>query len=223
MSLPALKIGDLTCRIPIIQGGMGIGVSLSGLASAVAQQGGIGVIAGAMTGISEPDASSDSTQADIRALKREIQTARSNTDGVLGVNIMVALNNYADLVRTSISEGIDVIFSGAGLPMDLPGYLTEGARTKLVPIVSSARAAALLCKSGSPVSPISPMRSSWKVPWQEGTWVSRRKSSTIRSLPWKTWFPKSWRRSIESEPPTESVSPSLPPGVYIPERTSADI
>jgi nitronate monooxygenase len=146
MSLPELKIGDLTSRIPIIQGGMGIGVSLSGLASAVAEQGGIGVIAGAMTGISEPDASSDSAQADIRALKREIQAARSKTDGVLGVNIMVALNNYADLVRTSISEGIDVIFSGAGLPMDLPGYLTEGARTKLVPIVSSARAAALLCK-----------------------------------------------------------------------------
>lgn len=146
MTLPQLKIGDLISRIPIIQGGMGIGISLSGLASAVAEQGGIGVIAAAMAGINESDAAKDSTNANIRALKQEIRKAREKTDGILGVNIMVALSNYGDLVRASIEEGIDIIFSGAGLPLDLPGYLTNGCRTKLAPIVSSARAAAVLCR-----------------------------------------------------------------------------
>lgn len=146
MTFPELRIGDLISRIPVIQGGMGIGVSLSGLASAVAEQGGIGVIAAAMTGIGESDAKSDSTAANIRTLKTEIRKAREKTNGILGVNIMVALSNFSDLVRASIEEGVDVIFSGAGLPMDLPGYLSKGAKTKLVPIISSARAAAILCR-----------------------------------------------------------------------------
>ena len=146
MNLPELKIGDLVCRVPIIQGGMGVGISLSGLASAVANQGGIGVIAAAMPGIHEPDIGKDSDAANRRALTREIRKARQLTDGVIGVNIMVALTNYADMVRTSIAEGIDIIFSGAGLPLDLPQYLTKGATTKLAPIVSSARAAKIICK-----------------------------------------------------------------------------
>lgn len=143
---PTLHIGDLTARIPIIQGGMGVGISLSGLASAVANEGGVGVISAAMIGNAEPDVIKDPTGAHIRALTREIRKARELTKGILGVNVMVALSNFADMVTTSVREGIDVIFCGAGLPLDLPKYLTEGAKTKLVPIVSSGRAAAVLCK-----------------------------------------------------------------------------
>ncbi|MBW1845760.1 MAG: nitronate monooxygenase [Deltaproteobacteria bacterium] len=146
MTLPDLKIGTLVSKLPIIQGGMGVGISLSSMASAVANEGGIGVIAAAMPGIHEPDIVANSGEANIRVLKNEIRKSRQMTTGVLGVNIMVALTNYSDMVRTSIGEGIDVIFSGAGLPLDLPKYLSPGAITKLVPIISSARAARILCK-----------------------------------------------------------------------------
>ncbi|MGD8846614.1 MAG: nitronate monooxygenase [Desulfobacteraceae bacterium] len=146
MQFPSLKIGDLVSRIPIIQGGMGVGISLSGLASAVANEGGIGVIAGAMTGIHEPDIQNNSTEANLRVLKREIRKAKELTKGVLGANIMVALTDFADLVKAALREKIDVIFSGAGLPLDLPGYLKEGMKTKLVPIVSSGRAATIICR-----------------------------------------------------------------------------
>ncbi len=146
MNLPELKIGDLVCRIPIIQGGMGVGISMSGLSSAVANEGGIGVIAGAMVGIDEPDITENPVAANVRAMKLMIRRARSLTRGIIGVNIMFALTHYADLVKAAIEEGVDIIFSGAGLPMDLPGYLPIGSRTKLVPIVSSARAARLICQ-----------------------------------------------------------------------------
>lgn len=146
MQLPKLRIGNLVSKIPIIQGGMGVGISLSGLASAVANEGGIGVIAAAILGIHEPDYTKNSDQANIRVLKNEIRKARKMTSGVLGVNIMVALTNFGDMVRTSIEEGIDIIFAGAGLTFDLPGYLPKGAKTKLVPIISSARAAKIICK-----------------------------------------------------------------------------
>jgi nitronate monooxygenase len=146
VGLPALKIGDLIAKLPIVQGGMGVGISLSGLASAVADEGGIGVIAAALIGMSEPDLYSNFQNANIRALRAEIRKAREKTKGILGVNIMVVLTNFADLVKTSIEEGIDVIFSGAGLPLDLPKYLKDGIRTKLVPIISSGRAAKIICK-----------------------------------------------------------------------------
>ncbi len=155
MKLPELHFGDRVASLPIIQGGMGVGISLSGLASAVANEGGVGVIAAAMIGMGEPDVSQNPDEANRRALREEIRKARERmTQGLLGVNIMVALTNFADMVRTSIREGADVIFSGAGLPLDLPKYLreelpgelAEKAKTKLVPIVSSARAAAVLCK-----------------------------------------------------------------------------
>ncbi|MEA3505851.1 MAG: nitronate monooxygenase, partial [Bacteroidota bacterium] len=106
----------------------------------------IGVIATAGIGMFEKSYAKNFIQANINGLKNEIASARAKTDGVLGVNIMVAITNFSDMVKTSISEGIDVIFSGAGLPLDLPKYLTEGAKTKLVPIVSSGRAAAIICK-----------------------------------------------------------------------------
>ena len=124
---------------------MGVGISLSGLASAVANQGGIGVISTASIGLVGNKFSKNNKLANINALKEEIKKARNLTKGVIGVNIMVALNNFADMVKTSIDEGIDIIFSGAGLPLDLPKYLSEGAKTKLVPIVSSAKAAKVIC------------------------------------------------------------------------------
>lgn len=146
MNLPQLKIGDLVAKVPVIQGGMGVGISLSGLASAVAKEGGIGVIAAAMIGLTSKNGGKDHAKAHIDALTEEIRKAKEMTSGVLGVNIMVALSNFADMVSTSVKEGADVIFSGAGLPLDLPKYLTDGAKTKLVPIVSSGRAASIICK-----------------------------------------------------------------------------
>jgi len=144
--LPELKIGNFTARLPIIQGGMAIGISLSGLASAVANEGGIGIIATAGVGMSEPDLYKNFVNANIEGLKKEISKARERTRGILGVNIMVALTNYADMVKTSVSEGIDIIFSGGGLPLDLPLLVGDNVKTKLVPIVSSGRAAKLLCR-----------------------------------------------------------------------------
>ncbi|MCE5196443.1 MAG: nitronate monooxygenase family protein [Negativicutes bacterium] len=143
---PSLTIGDLTVKLPIIQGGMGIGISLSGLASAVANQGGIGVISTAGIGMSEPDFNTNYLEANIRALRKEIKLARVLSKGVLGVNIMVASSNFADMVKTAIEEGIDLIFSGAGLPLTLPSFLTPSSKTKLAPIVSSARAVKLIAK-----------------------------------------------------------------------------
>jgi len=146
MNIKSLKIGNLNVRLPIIQGGMGVGVSLSSLASAVANEGGIGVISAAVIGMNEPDFKTNYLEANIRALKNEIRRAKELTKGILGVNIMVALSNYADMVRTAIEEGIDIIFSGAGLPLDLPGFLQGSTRTKLVPIISSKRAAGIIIK-----------------------------------------------------------------------------
>jgi len=156
MPFPSLTIGDETIPLPIIQGGMGIGVSMNNLAAAVANEGGIGVIAGALIGFMEKDISKNPEEADSRALASQIRQAREKSQdasGLLGVNIMVALVNFAALVRTALAEKIDVIFSGAGLPLDLPAYLREAAEkaqeeihTKLAPIVSSARAATLIAK-----------------------------------------------------------------------------
>lgn len=146
MTFPKLRIGDLVADVPIIQGGMGIGVSLSRLASAVAGEGGIGVIATAGIGVLGMDRDQGYLEASINVLRQEIRKAKEATKGILGVNIMVALTNFADMVETSIAEGIDLILSGAGLPLDLPKYLKEGVRTKLVPIISSAKAARIICK-----------------------------------------------------------------------------
>lgn len=129
----------------IIQGGMGVGISLSGLASAVANEGGVGVISAAGLGWIHKDPTQSYDENCLTGLRLEIRKAKMATKGILGVNIMVALTNYEELVRTSIEEEIDIIISGAGLPLDLPKYLTPGCKTRLVPIVSSARAAALIC------------------------------------------------------------------------------
>ena len=141
-----LRIGDLVCKTPIVQGGMGVGISMSGLASAVANAGGIGVLSAAMPGFLQPDMNNDMEAACIRGLREEISRARKLSGGVLGVNIMVALTNFADMVKVSVEEGIDIIFAGAGMPLSLPEYLPAGSQTKLAPIVSSGRAAMLICK-----------------------------------------------------------------------------
>jgi nitronate monooxygenase len=142
----SFQIGDLKIPVPIVQGGMGIGISLSGLASAVANMGGIGVISTVGIGLINRNANLSIKLNHIDALRHEISKARELTGGILGVNIMSVITNFSDMVKTSIEQGIDVIFSGAGLPLDLPKYLNEDIKTKLVPIVSSARAAAIICK-----------------------------------------------------------------------------
>ncbi len=140
-----LKIGGLTIPVPIIQGGMGVGISMSRLASAVAGQGGVGVISAAGLGMVHRNPALGYLEANIEGLKTEIRKAKEKTKGVIGVNVMVAMTNFADLVSTSISEKADIIFSGAGLPLQLPGFLKPGSVTKLVPIISSGRAARLIC------------------------------------------------------------------------------
>jgi nitronate monooxygenase len=146
--LPKLRIGDLEANIPIVQGGMGIGVSLSGLASAVANEGGIGVISAAGIGMLESDSNSNFKEANKRALRREIKKAREMTKGIIGVNIMVALSDYYDLLQVAVDECVDLVFLGAGLPLKIPQtLLPDGSRkdtVKVVPIVSSARAVRLI-------------------------------------------------------------------------------
>jgi len=144
--MKALKIGNLAVAVPIFQGGMGVGISLSGLASAVANEGGVGVISSAGLGLLYKDFSGDFLEASIFGLKEEIRKAREKTRGIIGVNVMVAMSNFADMIKTSIAEKVDVIIAGAGLPLDLPSFLKKGCATKLIPIVSSARAAKIICE-----------------------------------------------------------------------------
>ena len=144
--MKALKIGTLSIAVPVIQGGMGVGISLSGLASAVANEGGVGVISSAGLGLLYRDFSENFLEASIFGLKEEIRKAREKTLGVIGVNVMVAMTNYVDMIKTSISEKIDIIIAGAGLPLDLPSFLKKGSITKLIPIVSSARATKIICE-----------------------------------------------------------------------------
>ena len=141
-----LLIGNYVIPVPIVQGGMGVGISLSGMASAVANEGGVGVISSAGLGLIYRKFSKDYLEASMEGLKQELRLAREKTQGVIGVNVMVAMSNFADMVRTSIAEKADIIFSGAGLPLDMPGFLKGDSTTKLVPIVSSARAARIICE-----------------------------------------------------------------------------
>ncbi len=149
--MPALRIGDWEVDIPIIQGGMGVGISLSGLTSAVANAGGIGVIATAGIGQFEPDWDTNSKKADKRALQKEIRKTKARTNGIIGVNVMVALSDFDDLVQCSVEEQVNVLFLGAGLPIRLPETLPLDKLgelpTKFVPIVSSAKAAKLIFRS----------------------------------------------------------------------------
>lgn len=143
-TIPELNIGGLIAKIPVIQGGMGVAISMSGLASAVANAGAIGVLATAGIAFNKADLKENFVEANNIALAEEIKKTRGLTKGLIGVNIMYALTNYAELCKTAIKEGIDFIFSGAGLPLNLPEFLYGSTKTKLVPIVSSGRAAKII-------------------------------------------------------------------------------
>ncbi|OWZ83782.1 NAD(P)H-dependent flavin oxidoreductase [Natranaerobius trueperi] len=146
MSLSKLKIADLEAKLPIVQGAMGVGISLSNLASTVANAGAVGMIAGVQIGYSEPDFEENPKEANIRALKKHIRKAKSlSPEGVIGVNLLTAINNYADMVRASVEEKVDLIVSGAGFPKNLPD-LVKGSDTKIAPIVSSGKGAQLISK-----------------------------------------------------------------------------
>ncbi len=147
-AVPGLKIGDCSARLPIIQGGMGVGVSLSGLASAVAEAGGVGVIAANGIGMLDAGYSACHKDGNSIALRKEIRKARTKTSGILGVNIMVAVNDFHQLLQVAIDEKIDIVFLGAGLPIKgIPVAELRAAGVKVVPIVSSARAAGLIFKT----------------------------------------------------------------------------
>ncbi len=140
-----LNIGGLKVELPIIQGGMGVCVSLSGLASAVANEGGIGVISAVGIGMKVPGYRKNFRESNKIALRKEIRKAREKTAGVIGVNIMLAVTDFEDLLHISIEEKVDIVFVGAGLFLKLPEGI-ENSQTKFVPKVSSARAAKLIFK-----------------------------------------------------------------------------
>jgi len=152
--LPRLQIGDLAAGIPIVQGGMGVRISLSSLASAVANEGGIGVISTAGIGWLEPNFGTDPGEANKNALRKEIRKAKGLTAGIIGVNIMVALTDYDSLFEVAFDEGADVVFVGAGIarkPKTLSlDKLTNGT-TRVAPIVSSARAVDVIFKYWSDI------------------------------------------------------------------------
>lgn len=145
--LPELNIGDLNIPVPIVQGGMGVRISLARLAAAVANEGGVGTISAALIGGLKSNLTlDDSTVADIKELVEELRKASTITTGVIAVNVMVALTNYSALVQAAAQNGAQIIVAGAGLPLTLP-KLVEGTKAKIIPIVSSGRAADLLCRT----------------------------------------------------------------------------
>lgn len=145
--LRPLVIGEKIAKLPIIQGGMGVGVSLGRLAGAVAKEGGVGIISTAQIGFYRDEFYSNVKESNLKAIKEQIELAKglSEGNGLVGVNVMTALDDYKDHVRIAAKSGADVIICGAGLPLDLPG-LVEGTEAKIAPIVSSVRAARIIFK-----------------------------------------------------------------------------
>ena len=158
ISLKPLKIGNLVAKRPVIQGGMGVGVSLSSLAGAVAKAGGIGIISTAQIGFKDQDFGKNPMAANLRAIHSELKKAREKApQGILGFNIMVATKEYASYVKEAVKAGADVIISGAGLPIDMPKFVAEAEnenggsekkerRTMIAPIVSSVKSALVICR-----------------------------------------------------------------------------
>ena len=158
--LKPLVIGDLVAPKPVIQGGMGVGISLHNLAGAVAKAGGVGIISSAQIGFREPDFTNNFVEANVRAIRREMKLAREIApQGVIGFNIMVATKHYDMWVKEAVKAGADIIISGAGLPVSLPEHVESAyaemeqsgrpmpeRRIKLAPIVSSAKSAMVICK-----------------------------------------------------------------------------
>ncbi len=133
-TMPSLTIGTRTARLPIVQGGMAVRISLSPLAAAVAEAGGIGLIAGSGLSVDE--------------IAEEVRTAKAATSGVIGVNIMVAVRIFKDLVHSAIAEGVDLVVAGAGFSRDVFTWCRD-AGVECVPIVGSARVARLAEKFGA--------------------------------------------------------------------------
>ena len=158
ISLKPLKIGNLVAKRPVIPGGMGVGVSLSSLAGAVAKAGGIGIISTAQIGFKDQDFGKNPMAANLRAIHSELKKAREKApQGILGFNIMVATKEYASYVKEAVKAGADVIISGAGLPIDMPKFVAEAEnenggsekkerRTMIAPIVSSVKSALVICR-----------------------------------------------------------------------------
>lgn len=154
MEITPLKIGKKEARVPLLQGGMGVGISMGGLAGAVAAAGAVGIISAAQPGFMEPDFDRDPLGANLRAMKQELEKARSIAPrGIIGFNIMVATRGYDQYVRTAVQAGADLIVSGAGLPMDLPKITEdtlketgETQRPALAPIVSTEKAARVILR-----------------------------------------------------------------------------
>ena len=141
-----LVIGNLIAKMPVIQGGMGIGISRSSLASAVSNAGGIGIISGVNIGYDEDDFENNTLEANLRALKKHLIIAKEKSNnGIIGVNLMVAMNYYEDHVKAAVESGCDLIISGAGLPLQLP-KLVKNSNTKIAPIVSSSKAAHVILR-----------------------------------------------------------------------------
>lgn len=161
-----LAIGDLVIENPIIQGGMGVGISLHRLAGAVAKAGGLGIISTAQIGFREPDFKENPLKANLRSMEKELTLAREIApQGAIGFNIMVASKQYKEYVKTAVKAGADIIISGAGLPVSLPEYVKEAEneigdigcsqdsrdfkkrkRTKIAPIVSTIKSASVILK-----------------------------------------------------------------------------
>lgn len=140
------KIGEKITRIPLIQGGMGVGISLGRLAGSVAKEGGVGIISTAQIGYREPDFDKNAKAANERAIESEMKKARAiSPSGIVGYNIMVALRDYASHVKAAVKAGADLIISGAGLPTELP-ELVKGSEVKIAPIVSTEKSAKVILK-----------------------------------------------------------------------------
>lgn len=142
-----IRIGNKIAKYPIIQGGMGVGVSLHKLAGNVSKEGGIGIISSADIGFNEEDFSENPKEANLRAIGKEIKKAReiAGEDKIIGMNVMVALKNYKEIVEECVKQEVDLIISGAGIPKELPKYV-KGSKTKIAPIVSSLRCCQLITK-----------------------------------------------------------------------------
>lgn len=144
-----LKIGKHTARFPVIQGGMGVRISGGNLAGHVAKCGGIGLVAAAGIALnSDHYTGTNYFQAETQAFQTELRKARAIApDGIIGVNVMVALSDFEPLVKSAIEAGAQVIVCGAGLPLSLPELTAHAPDVALVPIASSVRAAQLIART----------------------------------------------------------------------------
>ena len=143
-----VNIGEMTLDVPIIQGGMGVGISLGNLAGHVALNGGMGVISTAHPGYRAADFEKNPLEVNRRELANEIKKAKkiAKGHGMVAINAMVAITDYAAMVKVAVESGVDAIISGAGLPMNLPSFV-QGTNVKIAPIVSSGKAAKLICRT----------------------------------------------------------------------------